>query len=125
MKLKNCGIIGNNLDLIDSFLHKRRRRAALNCESSNWKFIQADVSQGFSLGPLSFLIYVNDLSQGLLADVKLFTNDTSLFFIVYCAKASPSGLYSNLLKIQTNTKINKATKGFFVTRNIFYHMEAY
>ena len=68
------------------------------------------------------MIYRKDY---LLADVKLFTNDTSLFFIVYCAKASPSGLYSNLLKIQNNTKISKATKGFFVTHNLFYHMEAY
>ena len=47
-----------------------------------------------------FLIYINDLSQGLLSDVKLFADDTSLFSIVNRAKTSTSSLNRDLLNIQ-------------------------
>ena len=47
-----------------------------------------------------FLIYINDLSDGLLLDVKHFADDTSLLSIVNCTKASAKVLDSDLLKIQ-------------------------
>ena len=60
----------------------RDKRVVLNSQPSNWKFVKAGV-----LGPLFFLIYINDLPQGLTSDVKLFADDTSLFAIVNSAKA--------------------------------------
>ena len=52
------------------------------------------------MGPLFFLIYINDLPEGLNSEVKLFTDDTSLFSIVNCVKISASKLNSDLSKIQ-------------------------
>ena len=45
-------------------------------------------------------MYVNDLPQGLISDVKLFADNTSLSSIVNCTNASASVLNSDLLKIQ-------------------------
>ena len=54
----------------------------LNGEVSRWASIKAVVFQGSILGPLVFLIYINDLSDDLLTNAKLFANNTSLFSIV-------------------------------------------
>ena len=76
------------------------QRVVLNGQSSNLKFVKAGVPQGSALGPSFFLIYINDLSQRLMSDVKLFADDTSLFSTDNCTKAFASLLNSNLLKIQ-------------------------
>ena len=52
------------------------------------------------LGPLFFLIYVNDLPQGLRSDVKLSADDTSLFSVIHDVDASPATLNNDLVKIQ-------------------------
>ena len=55
----------------------------LNDRNSSWTNVHAGVPQGSILGPLLFLIYVNDLSDNLTSNVKLFANDTSLFSVVH------------------------------------------
>ena len=72
----------------------------LNRQSSNWKCVKAVVPQGSVLEPLLFLIYINDLRQRLLPDVKIFADDTSLFSIVNFAETSASELNSDLPNIQ-------------------------
>ena len=72
----------------------------MNGQSSSWLSIRAGVPQGSVLGPLFFLIYINDLPEGLNSEVNLFADDTSLFSIVTCVNTSASTLNSDLLKIQ-------------------------
>ena len=50
----------------------------LNEQNSSWSSVHAGVPQGAILGPLLFLIYVNDLSDNLTSNAKLFAGDTSL-----------------------------------------------
>ena len=98
-KLKNSGINGINLlHLIESFLHSRRQKVVLNSQSSNWKFLKAGVPQGSVLGPLFFFVYIKDLPQALISNVKHFTDDTALFSTVNWSKASASVLNGDLLK---------------------------
>ena len=97
-KLKNNGINGNALQLSESFLHNRRQRVVLNGQSSSWLSIRTGVLQGSVLGQLLFLIYMNDLPEGLNSEVKLFADDTSLFSILNCVNTSASTL--DLLKMQ-------------------------
>ena len=99
-KLKSNGINRNVLQLIESFLHNRRQRVVLNGQSSIWLSMKAGVPQGSVLGPLFFLIYINDLPEGLNSEVKLFADNTSLLNIVNCVNNSASTLNSDLLKIQ-------------------------
>ena len=51
------------------------------------------------LGPLLFLIYINDLPDGLSSNCKLFADDMSLFSIVHDLTISSSELYNDLAKI--------------------------
>ena len=78
-KLKQNGISGNLLDTITDFLNSRKQRVVLNGQFSSWTSTEAGVPQGWLLGPLLFLIYVNDPSDDLIANVKLFVDDVSLF----------------------------------------------
>ena len=81
-KLKRCGVSGNLLALINNFLKDRKQRTVLNGQSSSWGNISAGVPQGSILGPLFFLVYINDLTGDLRCNVKLFADDTSLFTVV-------------------------------------------
>ena len=54
----------------------------LNEHSSSWINVKAGVPQGSIFGSLLFLIYINDLANGLSSDNKLFADDTSLFSVI-------------------------------------------
>ena len=93
------GISGNLLNIMNSFLSERYQRVLLNGQSSESASIKAGVPQGSILGPLLFLIYINDLSDGIISDVKLFTDDTSLLSTVYSTNKTADSLNNDLQKI--------------------------
>ena len=90
------GISGNLLNLMNSFLSERYQRVLLNGQSSEWASIKAGVPQGSILGPLLFLIYINDLSDGIISDVKLFADNTSIFSTVYSTNKTADSLNNDL-----------------------------
>ena len=67
-----------------SYLSKHRQRVVINGQSSDWVYILAGVPQGLILGPLLFLIYINDIVKRLRCSIRLFADDTRLFIIVDC-----------------------------------------
>ena len=75
-KLESFGIRGNLLNLLENYLSNRFQRVLLNGKGSSW------TSNWIILGLLLFLIYINDLPDGLNSIAKLFADDTSLFSIV-------------------------------------------
>ena len=93
------GISDKILNIITDFLSFRKQRIVLNGQPSPWVSIEAGVPQGSILGPLLFLIYINDLSDDLSTTAKLFADDTSLFSIVQNVETSASHLNSDLSKI--------------------------
>ena len=78
----------------------RRQRVALNGQHSSWTDVKTGVSQGSIFGPLLFLIYINDLPNGLNSNVKLFADDTSQFSVVHNITDSANLLNSDLSKIK-------------------------
>ena len=98
-KLKQNDISDCLLNILSDFLRNRKQRVTLNCQSSSWTNLNAGVSQGSIPGPLLFLIYINDLSDGFSSNAKLFADDTSLFSVVHDVNISDIELNSELKKI--------------------------
>ena len=98
-KLEQNGIKGLLLNILKDFLKSRKQRVVLNSQQSSWSDVLAGVSQASMLGPLLFLIYINDLSDGLSCNPKLFADDTSLFSTVYNINEATNTLNNDLNKI--------------------------
>ena len=90
-KLKTLGIFENYFLLIHSFLSDRHQRVVLNGQCSKWSHIKTWFPQGSILGPLLFLVYLNDLPEGLTTSAQLFADDTSLFSVVH--DSAPSSAF--------------------------------
>ena len=82
-KIKSVGISGPLLKLIENFLSNRYQRVLINGKSSTCLPIIAGVLQDSILGPLFFLIYINDLSKNLSSITKIFADNTSTFSVVH------------------------------------------
>ena len=98
-KLKQNGISGNLLNLLSNFLRNRKQRVVLNGETSSWADVSAGVPQGSILGPLLFLIYTNDLADGLWSNAKFFADGASLFSGVHNPNTTAKDLNNDLVKI--------------------------
>ena len=97
-KLKSMGISEELFKLLENYLSGRFQKVLLNGQTSSWRPILAGVPQGSILGPLLFLIYINDLPDELKSNAKLFANDTSLFAIVN-DKNESANIFNNDLKL--------------------------
>ena len=75
----------------------------LNGQCSRWSSVLAGVLEDSILGPLLFLIYINDLPENLQSTVKLFADDTSLFSTMYDSNISASQIFS--LDIQMENEL--------------------
>lgn len=78
-KVKSFGIQGCVLKWLESFLTGRRQRVILNGEVSDWKPVISGIPQGSVLGPVLFIIFINDLPDLLKSTCKLFADDTKLY----------------------------------------------
>ena len=98
-QLKQNGIGGLLLKILTDFLKSRKQRVVLNGQHSSCSDVLAGVPQGSILGPLLFLTDINDLSDGLQCNPKLFADDTSLFATVHNIKKATNDLNNDLTKI--------------------------
>ena len=114
------GISDALFDLTWSIAENRFQRVVLNGQTSEWLPVKAYVPQGSILGPLFFQIYNNDVLIDIISNVKLFADNTSLFSIIYDAKATAHELNKDLQKIAEwlhqwkmsfNPYLNKQSQG--------------
>jgi hypothetical protein len=100
-KLKGCGIRGRLLQWLQSYLKDRQQRVVINGVFSPWGKILAGVPQGSVLGPLLFLIFINDITHIIRrCKIRLFADDTCLFIEVDEPAAAAEALNEDLTNIQ-------------------------
>ena len=79
LKLKVHGIGNGMINWIEKWLIDRRQRVVVDGEVSNWKSVLSGVPQGSVLGPILFLIYINDFDDDITSKVLKFADDTKVF----------------------------------------------
>lgn len=78
-KLEAYGITGKLLLWIRDFLSGRKQRVVANGSLSNWADILSGIPQGSVLGPILFVVFINDLPDAVRSAIKIFADDTKLF----------------------------------------------
>ena len=127
-KLYHYGIRGPAYDWFYSYLTDQKQYVTYNGISSNTKNVFCGVPQGSILGPLLFLVYINDLcSVCEYATPILFADDTNLFCSGKDLETIQMEINTELTKISTWLKVNKLslnikkTHYMVFTRNKFRH----
>jgi len=79
LKLRLYGVGGPSLNWFRCFLTSRQQCVVLNGSFSSWLPVISGVPQGTILGPLLFILYLNDLAQFISCKFKLFADDVTLY----------------------------------------------
>ena len=90
LKLRSYGITGQINKGIENFLQHRFQWIICNGEHSKWAPVLSGVPQGSVIGPILFLVYINDLPEEVKATVRLFADDS----IMYATMTSASDVTS-------------------------------
>ena len=78
LKLEKYGVTGELMKWIQAFVCGRTQRVVLKGLMSSWKQVLSGVPQGFVLGPLLFVVYINDLQDVLSVLSKIYADDNCL-----------------------------------------------
>ena len=79
LKLNYYGITGNSVSWIENFLLDRTQYVQVSGTRSSWISVTPGVPQDTVIGPLLFLIYINDIVHNLNSKIKLFADDAVLY----------------------------------------------
>ena len=125
--MRSYGISDSLLRLFNRFLFERLQRLVLNYQGSEWRKVLAGAPQKSVLGPLLFLIFINDIPAKLECNVKIFADDTSLFSFVCSPNENSAKLCRDLgrvtgwtyqWKMPFNPDTSKQAVEFHFSRNI-------
>jgi len=102
LKLLHCGVNGNLLNWIKSFLQGRSQSVVIDGVNSKPSPVLSGVPQGTVLAPLLFLIFINDIVKDLHCTVKLYADD--ILIILYATIGSPE----DCLRLQSDLALLQA-----------------
>ena len=63
---------------VEDFLHNRKQRVQVNGQFSKWSDVSSGIPQGSVLGPVLFVIYINDLPDSVLSDIIMYADDSKM-----------------------------------------------
>ena len=100
IKLKSHGIQGDVLRWIENWLNNRKQRVVINGKASEWTNVTSGVPQGSVLGPVLFLVYINDIDEGVTSIISKFADDTKI----------ANSVVSNEQVIEMQNNLNKLSE---------------
>ena len=77
-KLNSIGINTETLRWINAFLSDLVMQVCINGANYTWTPVTSGIPQGSVLGPILFVLYINDLPSNILSDVYIFADDTNI-----------------------------------------------
>ena len=82
LKLHHWGVRRQILHWIKAFLSNRSQTVVLESKKSSQVTVTSGVPQGSVLGPILFLVFINDLPENIKSKVRLFADDTTVYLAV-------------------------------------------
>ncbi|MCG8045675.1 MAG: reverse transcriptase family protein [Candidatus Thiodiazotropha endolucinida] len=79
LKLQNYGIKGQVYEWVKDFLSDRVQRVMVNGTPSEWAEVSSGIPQGSVLGPILFLVYINDMPDVIAVLIKLYADDAKIY----------------------------------------------
>jgi len=104
-KINKHGISGKVLNWLREWLRGRKQRVCINGHFSSWTAVTSGVPQGSVLGPVLFLIFINDIDSNLLCAISKFADDTKLSNAINCNK--------DMDQLQSDLLVNGQPSGKF------------
>ena len=78
-KMQSLGIVGNTLNWVKAFLTGRRQRVCVDGEYSEWEAVRSGIPQGSVLGPILFVLFINDMPDVCTSICQLFADDAKIY----------------------------------------------
>ena len=122
-KLKAYGLSETALKLIQSYLTNRKQYVEINNTQSTKNDITVGVPQGSILGPLLFIIYINDIiHSSTVFKFIIFADDTTLYTTLDTQEDINDILNDELVQINNWLKVNKLSVNVAKTKAMLFHM---
>ena len=121
-KLKHYGLQGASYSLLESYLTNRKQQVEINGTLSDYGIIKHGVPQGSVLGPLLFLIYINDISESSnVLKFFLFADDTTVYYADKYNKHTEQLLNTELTKVSDWLSANKLSLNVKKSNFLHFH----
>ena len=118
--MSQIGIDGTYLNLFNSYLSDRKQCVVVDGVKSSLLEVKAGVPQGSRLGPLLFIIYINDIVKDIESEILIFADDTTLIATGTDPAETSAQLNRDLGRISSWAEVWKVTFNAGKSKDIIF-----